>query len=440
MTRSNHLLSASTFHICAAVALAACQLPGKLGDLPIESASAGDDSSGDPTTSGDVEETDGAAQCGEGGAAGELAWSYERDKLPGFVSGLAVGPGGEVLAVGAWGQPTDRDVYINKYGPDGAQQWDREYGGVNGLMDTPLAVAVDAAGFVHVLVQETLALDEGPDFSFADARLVVLRITPDGTQVWRWEHTTLPFATGESYVPIGDIGVVDDRIVVLEHNYDKPTLRLELDAAGQLLDESEVAVPPGMDVERLAVDADGSANLAGDFEQNGTHGLWLGRFTPAGALAWSDQFGSLDDELELVLPDGEGGAYFAWRTYLLGGTSEHRLRRYGPDGAVAWTTLTPASEGDLTVMDGAVRCGGTLLLTGSFDLPETPDHDLWIARYGGDGTRQWQLEQAFGPPLGFREGVKIAATPTGDAVIGGNLLDEDPEPTFHPWLARFGGG
>jgi len=127
----------------------------------------------------------------------------------------------------------DRCVYINKYAPDGAQLWDRGHGGVNELMDRPLAVAVDAAGFVHVLVQATLTLDEGPDFSFADARLVVLRITPDGTLVWRWEHTTLPFETGESYVPIGDIGVVGDRLVVLEHNHDRPTLRLELDAAGR---------------------------------------------------------------------------------------------------------------------------------------------------------------------------------------------------------------
>lgn len=434
MTLSRNRLPASIFLIPAAFCLTACELPAKLGDLELTA------SGGDPSESsgGDVEET-GGALCGEGGVAGELAWSYERDELPGFVHGLAVGADGAVIAVGAKGEPAGLDVYINKYGPAGAPQWSQSYAGANGLMDRALAVAVDAAGFVHVLVQETLTLEEGPDFSFSDARLVVLRHAPDGALVWRWEHTKPPAEPGESYVPIGDIGVVGDRLVVLEHAHDEPTLRLELDAGGQLVGEVEVAVPFGMDVERLAVDADGSAMLAGDFEQNGTHGVWLGRFTPAGALGWSDQFGSLDDGIELVLPDGEGGAYFAWRTVMLGGTFEHQLRRYGPDGAAAWTTSTQSSELDLAVMDGAVRCDGTLLLTGAFDLPETPDHDLWIARYGGDGTRLWQIEQAFVPPLEFREGVELAVTPEGDAVIGGNMFDEVPG-VFAPWLAKFGGG
>ncbi|MDC0671889.1 hypothetical protein [Nannocystis radixulma] len=431
MTRATQLFRATILLVPAALVAPACELPTKLGDLPSDSATDGPTSSEEGDDDSGGAETD-SALCVEGGPAGELAWSHERDELPGFVLGLVTAPGGDVVAVGSQGEPAVRDAYVRKYDPAGALLWSRTYAGADGLLDTPLGVAVDAAGFVHVLVQEMHALSQ--DGASFDARLVVLRYTPDGALAWRWEHMELPFATDGSYQPIGELAVVGDTVVVLEHGGGAPLLRLELDASGQLLAQIELEVPPGVHVERMALDSDGSPVLAGEAGQNGS--VWFGRFTPAGALAWDHQFGDADHGIDTVLPDGAGGVYLAWQRVVVAGTFEHRLRRYGADGAELWTVMLPVSDGDLVVAHGAVRCDGSLLLTGSLDLPQTEDWDMWIARYAGDGTQQWQLDQAFG----FREGVRIAATPEGDPVISGLLLDSGDPPKTGPWLARFGGG
>ncbi|WAS96078.1 hypothetical protein [Nannocystis punicea] len=420
MKRAPRRLRATILLVPAALVAPACELPTKLGELPSASATAGDSPESD------------AVACGESGPAGELAWSHERDELPGFVQGLVTAPGGEVVAVGSQGEPATRDAFVHKYDPAGALLWSRTYAGADGLLDTPLAVAVDAAGFVHVLVQEMHALS--PDGASFDARLVVLRYAPDGALAWRWEHTALPFVPAANYEPIGELAVVGDTVVVLEHADGAPLLRLELDASGQLLEQIEVEVPAGVQVERLALDPDGSPVLAGDPGPAGTAGVWFGRFTPAGALAWDDQFGDGDDGIDMVLPDGAGGVYLALQRTVVAGTFEHRLRRYGADGAELWTVMLPTSDGNLGVGNGAIACDGSLLLTGSLDLPQTEDWDVWIARYAGDGTRQWQVEQAFG----FREGVRIAATPEGDPVVSGLLLEPGDPPKTGPWLARFG--
>jgi hypothetical protein len=424
MTLLDNHLSTAMLLVPAALAVTACELPAKLGDLPGDPAS-------EASSAGAVDDEESVAVCGEGGAAGELAWSYERDELPGFVSGLAIAPDGAVVAVGGQGELAVLDAHVRKYDPAGALLWSQTYAGAAGLPDHALAVKTDAAGFVHVLVKELLALD--PDTGSFDARLVVLRYTPDGALAWRWEHATLPFAVDGGYEPGGELALVGGQIVVLERAEGAPILRLALDTAGQLVEEIEVAAPAGLRVQHAALGADGSPLLAGEVEPGGQSGQWIGRFTPAGAPAWSDQLDDGDDGIHLLLADGAGGAYVAWQRVVAAGVFEYHLRRYGAGGDAQWTTQLPALG---AASDGVVRCDGSLLLTGAFDLPTTADADLWIARYAGDGTLQWQLDQAFG----FREGVRITATPAGDAVISGNLIDEDAGSKSRPWLARFGSG
>lgn len=432
MTRFNLGLSATIVLVPAALAATACELPAKLGDLPSDAATFGDGSGagdGGEPTSGGVES--GGEVCGEGGPADQLAWSYEREQLPGFVSALATAPGGAVVAVGTQGDATDRDLYIHQYDPAGALVWSQSYGGAAGLSDTPFAVAVDDAGFVHVLVREPLAL--APDSQSFDARLVVLRYTPAGALVWRWEHSELLFATDGTYEPIGELAVVGDRLVVLEREPDAPIVRLELDAAGQLVEQVEVAVPVGVHVVLAALGADGSPLLAGGVEPQNLSTPWVGRFTPAGELAWSDQFDDVDDAIHLVRPDGAGGAYITWQRVIEAGQFEYYLRRYGADGAAQWTTLLTESANFFTA-DAVVRCDGSLLLTGGLERPEPADGALWIARYSADGALQWQNEQTFG----FFEGVTLTATPAGDAVVSGNLHEDGPGSSMAPWLARVG--
>jgi hypothetical protein len=446
---THHERRLSPISLCISIAsLVACELPGKLGELPGASASAGEGSSsggedqgaGEEPTTGAPPPSDEAA-CDIDGGLGQLLWSRERDELPDFFRALAATPGGEVAAIGRtslgglW-----TDVLVQVYDATGAPRWSRTYSGTHEFDVWPHAVAVDGAGNVHVMVLETVSMIETESGGFVDLRMVVLRYTPDGELVWRWEHERPPVASGKSYFPQGALGIVGDRIVMIETEQNDVATRTELDAQGAVLGEVELAVPSG-EVLEFSIDPDGSLALAGDFEDEGTHGIWVGRYAADGSQAWIDKFGSLEFRTHMVLADQAGGVYFAWMETGVGPV-EHRLRRYGPDGAPTWTQQLPMTAIESGVNAGVIRCDGALVLTGAIDRPVTPDlewnqrQDLWLARFDADGAMVASVEHFFGPPFGFGEGEAIAATPDGELTIAGEFLHGTGDPV--PWFGRFG--
>jgi hypothetical protein len=452
----NNFHRSPTLILVFAVLTTACELPAKLGEIP--GLTAGDDDPGASSSSGDADdgsgggvepttsEPPGEPVCVADDGAGALLWERASGELPGPLPALAAAPGGDVVAVGVIGKDpqiaASGDALIERHDPSGAAVWSRTYAGANGLEDRALDVAVDGAGFVHVLVHETVLVVQEEQFGYGDARLVVLRFAPDGAQQWRWEHERPPVEVGETYSPFGAIGLAGDRIVVVETAHDEPTTRTEVDASGAAVGEVELAVASTAKARRFAVDPDGATVLAGDFEVNGTHGIWVGRYAADGSQAWIDEFGSLDDSVELALADGAGGVYFAWMT-TSPGPATHRVRRYDAAGAAAWTTTLPMTTVDSGVNGGVLGCDGALLLVGALDKPDTPElewtkhQDLWIGRLTPDGAATWQFEHAFGGPFGHGQGVAIAATADGDVAVVGDFLDDAGERV--PWLGRLGG-
>lgn len=456
MTHSGRYPSQASLLSSAALisaALCACELPGKLGELPDDGATVGSASSGDiDSSTGDQEDPGGGdepttgtpppAVCSAEGGLGQLLWSRERDELPGFFPALAATPSGDTVAVGITGKDVfSSDALVQLYDPTGAPLWTRSYFGPKDLDERAIDVAVDAAGFIHVLVLETVLMIQEEMNGFVDVRMVVLRYAPDGELVWRWEHARPPIGPGESYYPQGAIGIAGERIVMIETEQDEVTTRTELDASGVVLGDVEVAVPASGEVLEFSIDPDGSLALAGDFEDDGAHGIWVGRYAADGSQAWIDKFGSLEFRARMVLADQVGGVYFAWMETGVGPV-EHRLRRYGPDGTATWTQALPMTAIESGVNDGVVRCDGALVLIGGIERPLTPDlewdqrQDMWLSRFDVDGVAVSELEHFFGPPFGFGEGQAIAAAPDGELVIAGNFLSGTGDPA--PWFGRFG--
>jgi hypothetical protein len=427
------------------VLAAACELPAQLGELP--SGSAGEDQGGSSegasasssggSSEGD-EPTGGVALCADSEAPSEWAQTRGPADVPALFRELATGPNGEIVAVGVDGD--DTDVFVKMFDPAGALLWTQTYGGVHGLFDWAIGVAVDDAGFVHVALTETVFEGKvGEVYVSVDARIVVLRYAPDGTLAWRWEHERPPAGMNESYYPDGAIGLVGDRLVILEHSPDDPVFRIELDAQGSALDEVELAMPAGMTDERLAMGADGSAYVAGKLADT----QWIGGFRPDGELEWSDQFGGADDVSKLLLADGAGGVYFSWSTGAVE-SAEHQLRRYGPAGAALWTVTLPMTHPEASgATAGVIRCDGSLMLSGSRDMPSGPDimgfgrRDLWIAHYTADGAALWTFEHEFGPPFSSGAGSAITATLEGAPVVAGHFVGE--EGIGVPWFEWLGG-
>ncbi|MCY1060645.1 hypothetical protein [Nannocystis sp. SCPEA4] len=373
-----------------------------------------------------------------GGANVTLAWSQEA--LPDFVTALAGGPGEATVSVGVIADGfggEDDDVFVEQRDAAGAVAWSDVYGGAHGEDDRVLDVAVDPAGFVHVLVQEVILNVIGESQFSTDARLVVLRYGPDGSHAWRWERAREPVEAWGSYVPEGMIGVAGEGIVVLEWAYDEPIVQIGLDSAGNLVSETTLAEAQFDHRIQADIGLDGSAAI---MHAADPAGLWVARFDPAGASTWIDEFGGSDDKPGGVFAAEDGATYLVWSTGTPEGHLFH-LRRFDADGGEAWTQELDLPSFDDRRIGGAVRCDGALVLVDSVGKPPQPDNewgmrqDLWARLLAPDGSSQWTFEHEFGPPFSWGEGRGAAFTATGDVVVSATVRDGDGT-TFRPWLGR----
>jgi len=135
------------------------------------------------------------------GPDGDLLWhrSFDTSSYPDgaydLVAGAAVGPGGEVVLTGMHAVPVDlgggpidsagdNDLFLAKFGPDGAHQWSRALTGPG--IQYGRAVAVDAAGDIFLGGAFAGQLSVGADdlVSQGDTDILLARYTPAGDPVW----------------------------------------------------------------------------------------------------------------------------------------------------------------------------------------------------------------------------------------------------------------
>lgn len=411
------------------------------------SSGSGDSEAQTPTTSGEATEgTDGPAPVCVSDGPPTVKWKHTGEELPRDLRAIAVDGAGDTVIVGQGG-PMDNDVFVQLYDPSGAPLWSDVYAGTQGLYDRALDVVVDGAGFLHVLVNETVFSLSGQGLSTSDRRLVILRYAPDGTHVWRWEREREPVEPGGSYDVDGHLGVDGETVYLFEEKYGDPPIVIALDGAGNVLSEAVLALPDNVTADRRALGADGVVYLAGNIDDGQTgHLMWLGRFASDGSLAWRQTFGSpKQDRVEALTAGREGEVYVAHTLAPKPGQIEHHLRRIDDDGELAWSVLLPlAAEFDAGIGDAALDCDGSPLLVGSIGKPAEPgsawDHhmDLWAARYGTDGALGWTFELETGMTYHYGGLGRIAVAPGGDFVAFGSYMGEDGA-NYVPWLGRLSG-
>lgn len=399
-------------------------------DTTIAASTGSSTGTGTETTTGTTGETDGETgdmpACRTSDApGGALRWSLEGAELPGQASEIAAHLAGGVVLAGTSDPGTQHaDVFVQVRDSAGALLWSDQYAGVHGLEDVVLGLAVDAEGFVHLLVRETIKLEIGQYTYTSDARLVVLRYGPDGTREWRWEREHAPVAIDETYVPDGNIGVVGDTLMLLAaRHYPDPAALITLDAAGNVLADV-------LPVEPL-----------GDWRSIGPHGLYflreydvaeIGRAGLDGVLSWTAPApGYKSGPLAFVGPLGE--VHVTW-TY--GGESEY-LGLVEPDGTPGPMVPVALGAPEIHIDAGAVHCDGTLLLTGAAHAGG-PDVALWLGRYTLAGEPLWVTDQPFGSTFSLHLRRRIVAMPDGDVLVLAPYLD--PPMQQSAWLGRFAGG
>ena len=354
-----------------------------------------------------------------------------------FATAAAATPSGGVALVTTlrvFAREPSTDAFVELWDLAGNLQWSQVYAGANQLADFGLDVAVDDGGDVYMLVRETKAVFPQSKTVLTQAPLVVLRYDTTGERVWRWER---PPPTGaEFYGPDGQIEIVDDRVVVLEHDYQRQTMLFELDRMGNFVSEVELVEDPEKDVQMRDLADNGDVAFAGYVADYSA--LWATRFDRGGALAWSRTFGSAGDRALAVLAGPSGETYVAWGTDMPDALASVYLQRLEEDGTEAWTEQLPATHPYTQDLAGDVADDGTVLLTGRYssivDNPPYAMQPLWVARYGPTGCSAWVLEHEFPEPSHDGQGERVVAAPEGAAFVLATFTGYGNAPW--PWLGR----
>jgi hypothetical protein len=220
---------------------------------------------------------------------------------------------------------------------------------------------------------------------------------------------------------------------------------------------------------RVALLADGTAFVTGYFNGTATFGLgeaaqtaltsaggqdvFVAKYGPNGALAWARRAGGAasdsgqsialaSDGSALVTGDFAGSAIFGQgetnqTTLTAPGTnvSDAFIARYGADGALAWVkqaggTGTDGSRGIAALSDGGALVTGFFSSTATFgpgeagqrSLTATGASDLFVARYGANGTLAWVV-RAGGSSGTQALSRDIAVFSDGSAIVVGSLTN-----------------
>lgn len=409
-------------------------------------------SSGEPvptSTGGESSENSGTSEttdtppspaCGPSDLpGGTLRWSIQDDELPQVINHLVVAPGGDIVVIGREfdsNEQADADIFV--YDAAGQLRWTDRYSGEHGLGDYATGLAIDAAGFIHVLVREQIRHDLEP-VETEDTRLVVLRYTPDGVREWRWEREHPPVAEGEHFNPHALFGEADGDLFLLEGVPTASMPRLvRLDTQANVLADTALALPQLFSYGG-SIGPHG-LHIAGTFEGGNT---WLARFGLDGAPTWDTTI--VTDGFPYVLRVGpDATLHLAFNPPGEPDQPTYEVRRFSPNGAPLSVETFDYGPAPGNVATGALHCDGTLLLAGSIATPPTPDDqvvdrkDAWLTRHTMGGAQQWTTSRAFGPPVSVAEAWRMASTPDGDILVVVSYRTISSNYSY--WLGRYAGG
>jgi enterochelin esterase-like enzyme len=252
------------------------------------------------------------------------------------------------------GNTTD-DAFVVKYDPSGNREWLRQLG-VPALADRGYAIATDATGNVYVTGYTRGAL---AGTNQGDKDVFLAKLDPNGAQVWLKQFGGAGEDKGWGVAATSDgvrvAGMTSGALGTPVGALDGWVARY--DDAGSQVWLQQFGTPANEEVWGLTADAGGNAYVAaysaGDFDGPlaGDKDLVVARFDAAGALTWKDQLGTtLNDKGAAIGLDGAGNIYVAGFTdgKLAGhvGKFDVVLIKYAPDTTREWTRQFGTVEDD----------------------------------------------------------------------------------------------
>ncbi|MEX1366230.1 MAG: hypothetical protein AB1Z98_24105 [Nannocystaceae bacterium] len=315
------------------------------------------------------------------------AWTWSEPIVTGDpgASDTTVDAMGNVYVVGDMVGPTDNDIWVAKWNPDGTQAWSQQIDSGNGI-DVGLGVAVDDAGDVYLAARVT---------GDADAMYYARLGTADGSEVWS----------------------------------------ITIDS--MFMDEDDIGIDP-------AITPDGDVILTGRLRVgDGDDDVWVSRRSAAdGSEIWATTWSGMGDgsfstdRVTDVAVSPDGNIWVAAREHVAFDTQESVLLGFDPDGnqTVASSPLadgTPHTDNPIGV--AAYDGGAYLAVVRSSSIAA---YRAWVYKFDGAGDELWSLTQddwqgteGIGEDYRLRT---IAPEASGGVQLGGDL-NVPGGPSDHEW-------
>jgi hypothetical protein len=426
---------------CGATSVVGGDAPGSTSTSSTGSDAADPDATGtisssDATTSEDDGEPDDDEMppeivCGDGTApGGDPLWFVSATEAGlaglGAHARLAATPDGSVV-VAADPVPygSDEGLRTAMFSGDAELLWVDAYHGKADLEEHVLDLAIDGAGFVHVLVTEMVSLVWFESFAMMNTQLVVLRYGPDGTRQWRYVRPPPGDLDSDRGWVMGALGVTGDgEIVIVESAWSEPTWRLRLDEHGNLLEETMLQVEHTL-WQSFAIDRTGAVYVVHE-RLGSSDSIRVERTGPDGAIEWVDGLGGSNDRGVEVATGLDGSLTLLWHTRITANVRTHWLARFDPTGHRIFMHELEGPEG-LDPESLGVHCNGDILVGGRLLWEPTGP---WVGRYTPEGAPTWL--GAISPEPAFSSVRRVAGHPDGDIITTGSSQGD-------LWIGRLGG-
>ena len=361
---------------------------------------------------------------------------------------VAVHPSG-VYVTGYTGADLDgphvggQDLFVRKYHPEGQVLWADQFGSTSD--ETPFEIVVDSAGNAYIAgnTSGSLAGSRGNQDGF------VRKYDANGTHQWtrQFGTTELENLYGAALAPDGSVVVVGSTAGSLQSPNSGATeayLRM-YSASGEVVWTRQFGRGESTEAAGVAVAQDGSIYVVGatfgDLQgtNDGEGDAFLRKYSPAGAIAWTRQFGTAAHDVALrVRLDNFGNVIVSGSTRgSLRGTNagggDVFVRKYSSAGLVI-NTRQFGSTGDDVAFGLAVDETGSYFIGGyaNGDIAgAVGGNDAFVRKYSsGDAhvwTRQWGTlvgEELYGIAVSPTTNLFVAGGTNG-ALVGANQGSSD---------------
>jgi hypothetical protein len=287
-------------------------------------------------------------------AHGVIVDASENVIIAGYFFGSVDFGGGSLTSAGA------SDIFVDKFGRDGAHIWSKRFGDADS--QGAYGVAVDASGNVIVSGDFVGAVDFGGGAltSAGLSDIFVAKFGPDGAHLWSRRF-------GDAcYQRVDGVAVDASGNVIVTGNFEGA-----VDFGGGAL----------------------SGAIGGD--------IYVAKFGPDGAHLWSMQFGDAESQFALdaavdasrnviIVGCFFGTVDFGGDALQSSGSGDIYVAKFGPDGAHLWSQRFGDAHSQ-TAYGVAIDTSGNAVVTGYFDgavdfgggaLMGSGDFDAFAAKFG----------------------------------------------------------